>query len=56
MDVYTRNIRGWQLKWSSGQELTLEALNQALQSHPAPEIPTPIRVLSMPDNDTSLSC
>ncbi len=38
MDVYTRNIRGWQLKWSSGQELTLEALNQALQSHPAPEI------------------
>ena len=38
MDVYTRNIRGWQLKRSSGQELTLEALNQALQSHPAPEI------------------
>ena len=38
MDVYTRNIRGWQLKRSSGQELTLETLNQALQSHPAPEI------------------
>ncbi len=38
MDVYTRNIRGWHLKRSSGQELTLEALNQALHSHPAPEI------------------
>ena len=38
MDVYTRNIRGWHLKRSSGQELTLEALNQALRSHPAPEI------------------
>ena len=38
MDVYTRNIRGWHLKRSSGQELTLEALNQALHSHPAPKI------------------
>ena len=38
MDVYTRNIRGWQLSRSSGQELTLGALHQALLDQPAPEI------------------
>ncbi len=38
MDVYTRNIRGWQLSPSSGQELTLAALTTALRHYPAPVI------------------
>jgi transposase InsO family protein len=37
MDVFTRSIRGWQLGRSLEQELTLQALDQALQKH-APEI------------------
>lgn len=38
MDLYTRNIRGWQLSSALGQELTLAALTKALQQHPPPEI------------------
>ena len=38
MDVFTRAIRGWYLSWSSGKDLTLAALRQALQKHPAPDI------------------
>ena len=38
MDVYTRNIRGWQLSAALGQELTLASLTKALQHHTAPEI------------------
>ena len=37
MDVFTRSIRGWQLGRSLEQELTLRALNQALQKR-TPEI------------------
>src|SRR5262249_2867956 len=37
MDVFTRSIRGWQLGRSLEQELTLAALEQALQKH-TPEI------------------
>jgi putative transposase len=33
MDVFTRNIRGWNLSRSLGQELTLEALQRALENH-----------------------
>ena len=38
MDVFTRAVRGWHLSWSSGQNLTLAALRNALQHHPAPAI------------------
>ncbi len=38
MDVYTRAVRGWHLSWSSDKSLTLAALRQALEGHPAPEI------------------
>lgn len=38
MDVYTRSVRGWHLSWSSGQDLTLAALQKALDHHPAPEV------------------
>ncbi len=38
MDVFTRVIRGWHLSWASDKDLTLAALRQALQHHPAPEI------------------
>ena len=38
MDVFTRSVRGWYLSWSSGQDLTLTALQKALDRHPAPEI------------------
>ena len=38
MDVYTRNIRGWELSSALGQELTLASLTKALQHHPAPKI------------------
>ena len=38
MDVFTRSVRGWHLSWSSGQDLTLTALQKALDQHPAPEI------------------
>jgi len=37
MDVFTRSIRGWHLGRSLEQELTLQALNQALQKN-TPEI------------------
>jgi putative transposase len=33
MDVFTRDIRGWQLGRTLGQELTLTALQQALMHH-----------------------
>jgi putative transposase len=33
MDVFTRDIRGWQLGRTLGQELTLTALQQALVNH-----------------------
>ena len=33
MDVFTRDIRGWNLSRSLGQELTLAALQQALAHH-----------------------
>ena len=38
MDQFSRAIRGWNLSWSLGQELTLAPLNQALQRKPAPDI------------------
>ena len=38
MDQFSRAIRGWNLSWSLGQELTLASLNQALQRKPAPGI------------------
>jgi transposase InsO family protein len=38
MDVFTRQIRGWQLSHSLDQSLTLTALHKALQSHPPPQI------------------
>ena len=38
MDQYSRAIRGWNLSWSLGQELTLLPLQQALQGYPAPDI------------------
>ena len=38
MDQFSRVIRGWNLSWSLGQELTLLPLNQALQRNPAPDI------------------
>lgn len=38
MDVFTRAIRSWHLSWAAGQDLTLAALRQALQKHPAPGI------------------
>jgi putative transposase len=37
MDVFTRDIRGWQLSRSIDQRLTLDALRMALQDH-VPEI------------------
>lgn len=37
MDMFTRNIRGWQLSRSIDQRLTLDALRMALQDH-VPEI------------------
>jgi transposase InsO family protein len=37
MDVFTRNIRGWNLSRSLGQELTLAALQRALVHH-SPQI------------------
>ncbi len=33
MDVFTRDIRGWHLSRSLGQELTLGALQRALAHH-----------------------
>lgn len=38
MDQFSRSIRGQHLSWSLGQELTLAALERALQRYPAPEI------------------
>ena len=38
MDQFSRAIRGWNLSWSLGQELTLLSLHQALQRNPAPNI------------------
>ncbi len=38
MDAYTRGLRDWNLSRSLGQDLTLGALQRALQVHPAPEI------------------
>ena len=38
MDVFSRCIRGWQLSRSLGQELTLGALRQALQTGAVPRI------------------
>lgn len=38
MDVFTRAIRGWQLSRSQEQQLTLSALNMALDKHGAPAI------------------
>ena len=33
MDVFTRDIRGWNLSRSLGQDLTLVALHRALANH-----------------------
>ena len=38
LDVFTRAIRGWALRRSAGQGLTLEALNMALKRHGAPTL------------------
>lgn len=38
MDVFTRQIRGWQLARSLEQGLTLTALHKALLHHPPPQI------------------
>ena len=38
MDVFTRSVRGWHLSWQLGQHLTLNALQKALDQHPAPEV------------------
>lgn len=38
MDVFTRSVRGWHLSRALGQDLTLAALQKALDRHPAPEI------------------
>ena len=38
MDVFTRAIRGWALRSKTGQALTLEALNMALDKHSAPAV------------------
>jgi len=38
MDVFTRAIRGWRLIRSLDHTLTLTALRQALEAHPAPQI------------------
>jgi transposase InsO family protein len=38
MDVFTRSIRGWNLSRSLDERLTLTALEEALQRHPAPAI------------------
>ena len=38
MDVYTRSVRGWHLSRSAGQDLTLTALQKALDKHPAPAV------------------
>ena len=37
MDVFTRSVRGWHLSWQLGQDLTLTALQKALDRYPAPE-------------------
>lgn len=38
MDVFTRAIRGWALRGKTGQALTLEALNMALDGYGAPTL------------------
>ena len=38
MDIYTRAIRGWSLSSTQTQQLTLDALNMALDRHGAPDI------------------
>jgi putative transposase len=38
LDVFTRSIRGWCLSRTIDQQLTLDALRMALESHPAPQI------------------
>mgnify|MGYP000995025200 FL=1 len=38
MDVFTRSIRGWNLSRALDERLTLAALEEALQRHPAPTI------------------
>ena len=38
MDVFTRSVRGWHLSWQLGQDLTLTALQKALDRYPAPEV------------------
>jgi putative transposase len=38
LDVFTRSIRGWCLSRTIDQQLTLDALQMALESHPAPQI------------------
>ena len=38
LDIFTRSIRGWCLSRTIDQQLTLEALRMALNSHPAPQI------------------
>jgi len=38
LDVFTRAIRGWCLSRTIDQQLTLEALRMALDTHPAPQI------------------
>jgi len=38
MDVFTRSVRGWHLSWQLGQDLTLKALQKALDRYPAPAV------------------
>ncbi|MCY3831380.1 MAG: IS3 family transposase [Chloroflexi bacterium] len=38
MDLFTRSVRGWHLGWTATQDLTLAALQKALDQHPAPEV------------------
>ena len=38
LDAYSRGVRGWHLGYSLEKNLTITALKQALQEHPAPEI------------------
>ena len=38
MDLHTRAIRGWALSWSQSQQLTLDALDMAMDRHGAPDI------------------
>ncbi len=48
MDQFSWTIRGWNLSWSLGQELTLLPLHQALQRNLRPTFTIPIKARSTP--------